>query len=110
MRVVLERVNEQKKIQAIKCLRAATGMGLKDAKNVIDEVAAGRECVVELSSAPRLDALVADGYISFRVARPPFEIDAFVEVLSRFPSETRVGDLVATLRPLRDLTDANRTR
>ncbi|MGZ6587882.1 MAG: ribosomal protein L7/L12 [Solirubrobacteraceae bacterium] len=99
MKVVIQGINEQKKIHAIKNLRAATGMSLKDAKDVIDDVSAGRERTVESSSAPRVDALLSEGYISFRVAQSPFVIDDFIGALSRFPAAMTVGDLCAVLRP-----------
>lgn len=102
MRAVIEAVDEQKKIHAIKCLRAATGLGLKDAKYVIDEVAFGREQKVELLYPHSVETL-DEGYIRWRPVLPDFVLADFVEWLDRYPVDMTVGNVLSVLRATRDL-------
>lgn len=104
MRVEILTVDDQKKIQAIKCIRAASGLGLKEAKDLADDVASGRPQFVEVTR----NGLVAldEGYLTYRQAIPDITTADFVEVLSRYPRNLNVGDVLDVLVVVRDLEAA----
>lgn len=55
MKVTITGVDAGYRISAIKGLRMATGMGLKEAKEIIDDVYAGKTVKLEVSSVEPLD-------------------------------------------------------
>jgi hypothetical protein len=93
MRLIVTGVNPDKKIQAIKGIRAATGLGLKEAKHVADDVVAGTEVTIDVFDGGR-DALDIGG-VTYRVSDVP--LSAFITLLSQYPAGIRVGDLVRVL-------------
>lgn len=101
MRVEITAVDEAKRIQAIKCVRAATGMGLKDAKYTVDEVAFGRPQCVDVGYGGK--TALDEGYMTYREMLPNISVRDFVEVLSRYPRGLSVGELADTLIVVRDL-------
>jgi len=60
-----------RKIQAIKCIRAATNWGLKEAKDFVDRNESGaRICTVPMESAAHIGSVLTEGYIAFDQAWP----------------------------------------
>jgi hypothetical protein len=100
MRVIVSAVAEGAKIQSIKEIRSATGLPLKDAKAVADDVESGkpREVVVRPGS-------VWD-YTTVVPVPNRFQMVDFVDALGRYPQDMTVGQLLAVLLPTRDLVEA----
>jgi hypothetical protein len=92
MKITLTGCKPDKKIWAIKAVRAATGMALKEAKDTIDLVAYGN--AVEISVAgPEYLQYFDEGQVTY--VKPAIRADwnEYAEVLSRFPADMTVGEL-----------------
>lgn len=85
----------ERKIHAIKGLRAATGLGLRDAKYIIDDVFSGVATVVEV---PNLDATntLREYNLVFELFEPIVK-DAVINALARMPLHLTVADVLAVL-------------
>jgi hypothetical protein len=83
----------EKKIQAIKSIRSATGLGLKEAKDIADQVGGGHEPVIDVVDA--YSHFLDEGFITYRVDVP---IKSLITALGDYPSSMRVGDLIRVLR------------
>lgn len=76
-------VDPNKKIQAIKCLRAHTGYGLKESKDIVDAVALGEPCDADLLISPRVtDTDPLDTWFHYTVEEIDFEAAAIAAVLA----------------------------
>lgn len=84
-----------KKIHAVKEIRAATGFSLKDAKDVVDAVEAGRR--VEIHTKPD----VAWEYVEVEDVPSQVTLSDFMNVLQRFPRDRTVGEIVDVLKAAR---------
>lgn len=91
-------IDPQKKIQAIKEIRAASGLDLKTAKYVVDDVAAGTQR--EIEAPANFDW---NGYVCAELLPVRVDLADLVEVLAAFPQHQTVGDLVGVLRVARDM-------
>jgi hypothetical protein len=92
MRVIITGFDAQKKIMAIKGIRFAAGLGLKEAKGIADVVGAGTPTAVDVGD-DRVSALDEQG-VTYRVGVP---LAVLIAALSDYPAGMRVGDLVRTL-------------
>jgi hypothetical protein len=99
MRISVTGFTDGKKIHAIKGIRAVSGLGLKEAKDVMDDAAAGIATVVEVSPGVGLRALDEHG-VTYRKLSVP--LDEFIAALSDYPAGLRVGDLVRVLSVVAD--------
>lgn len=96
-RIVITGVGE-KKIQAIKELRALTGLGLREAKGIIDSAADGFKAAVEVPSGADLAGLRAYVDIEpYKIAISPADL---ADVLEAYPADISVGGLRAILRAI----------
>lgn len=102
MKIVITGYTDGKKIQAIKGLRGATGLGLKEAKDIIDEVGAGTPMQVVLPFDH--DRRQLDEYgVVYQSAEVRISNGDLAEVLGRFRPDLTVADLVAVLTPMAEL-------
>ena len=88
----------ERKIHAIKGLRAATGLGLRDAKYICDDVFNGLPTVVELPDAKALDALKEANFEFTYVEPDPKELA--LAALRRLPLWMTVADVLAVVDAL----------
>jgi len=86
-----------KKIHAIKGIRAATSMSLKDAKDIADAVEAGTPREIVLRD-PDLRRELAEMGVVYNAVPVAFSLSDFVEALSRYNREMTVGTLADVLR------------
>lgn len=85
-----------KTILAIKALRQSAGIGLREAKTIVDDGNAGTPTKVMVS----LEALTADpnsAELAYEVV-PSTALRAFIARLEQFPGEMTVRELRALLR------------
>jgi hypothetical protein len=93
MKLQLTGYKDQKKIHAIKGIRAATGLGLKEAKDLADTLDQGTTPTIDVSDFGQ-QALDECG-VTYRALTVP--LAEFVAALSDYPAGIRVGDLVRVL-------------
>lgn len=96
MNVVITGVNPDKKIQAIKVVRGVSGLGLKEAKYLVDDVVSGNERELSLQD-PKFIAELDEGYVTWHEKPATVALADFVTVLGRYPRHLTVDDLYATL-------------
>jgi hypothetical protein len=84
-----------RKIHAIKGIRAATGLSLKDAKYVADGVFAGEPTVVEVLDHASTNVLRAHS-LTFELVELVVK-DVVIDALKRMPIWITVGDVLAVL-------------
>jgi hypothetical protein len=95
MNVTVTGFVEGKKIHAINGLRGATGMSLKEAKDVADAVAAGTPTQITVSRG-HLHHLEEFG-VSYHKDEVRIAIPDLVEILGRYPRDLTIGQLVDVL-------------
>jgi hypothetical protein len=93
MRVIVTGFRPEKKILAIKGIRAATGLGLKEAKDVADRVGVGTEQTIDVYDGGR--EVLDESGVTYRASGVP--LGEFITALSEYPAGMRVGDLVRVL-------------
>jgi hypothetical protein len=86
-----------KKIHAIKGIRAATGLSLKDAKNAADHVEAGHRVKLALHDARAADALTEHG-VTFERVPTAVSAAALIDILSYYPRDFTLGAVISVLR------------
>lgn len=85
-----------KKIQAIKGIRAVAGLGLKEAKDIADQVVAGGGATITMS--PHDGPVLVEHGVRFEVIPVTVPLADLTEVLDRYPPAMTVGELVEVLR------------
>jgi hypothetical protein len=86
-----------KKIQAIKGIRAATGLDLKGSKDVADKAAEGERVKVALRDIDA-EAVLAEHGVSFERVPNQISLESLMDILAFYPAEMPVGDVIRVLR------------
>jgi hypothetical protein len=94
--VLVTGYSEGKKIHAIKGIHSASGIGLKEAKAIADEVDMGREPELKLTS-PAHAATLDEMGVRYRAVEVDVPLKDFLALLGDYPREITVGDLYAVL-------------
>lgn len=94
MNVVLYGPCPEKKIQAIKAVRGATGIGLKEAKDAVEVLERGGETVLNVMNRAYLRDLDEVG-LKYRAEAVALAL--LVDALREYPEHMTVGDLCAVL-------------
>lgn len=86
------------KIQAIKTVRTVTGLGLKEAKEAVDNLP-GRpyEFEIDPDRFESIRAILNDGGVEFECRTTTINRDDFINALAHFPSGITVDQLRRTL-------------
>jgi hypothetical protein len=95
--VIVTGYSDGKKIHAIKGIRAVTGLGLKEAKQVADDIDAGRRPEITLVNPEHASELEAMG-VAYQMVPVNVPLAAFVDALGAYPRHLTVGDLHEVLR------------
>lgn len=106
MNVIVTGYSDGRKIHAIKAIRSVSGLGLKEAKSVTDDVDMGREREVALLNVG-LTAELDEMGVAYRIVPVDVPLAAFVEVLSSYPRDLPVGVLHDVLRTAVEIEKAN---
>jgi hypothetical protein len=93
VRLQITGYTDQKKIHAIKGVRAVTGLGLKEAKDFVDRVDQGDRPTVDVDAFAA--SLLDQHGVTYRALSVP--LAEFVAALNDYPAGIRVGDLVRVL-------------
>lgn len=104
MNVYVTGFTANKKILAIKGIRAATGLGLKESKQAADEVEAGQRVKLTLQTLDSEKHLEESGVVFQRVP-VTVTLEELVDILGYYPPEMPVGDVVRILRAARAHTE-----
>jgi hypothetical protein len=102
MKVLITGFTDGKKIQAIKGIREATGMGLKEAKDIADHVSAGTVTEITIDR-DRLVVLHEHGVV-YSKSNVRLALIDLIEALEHYPRHLTVEDLLVVLRPTREVT------
>jgi len=97
MKVIVKGVYDERNIPAIKELRAATGLGLRESKEIVDDARAGAPTTVEVKD----DATFV--YLDVEKVEPS-RLDKLVDTLTAFPRDLTVGEIVDLLHITQKLT------
>lgn len=96
MNVLVSGFTDGKKIQAIKGIRQATGLSLKDSKDVADRVGSGLPTKITLTNLDH-EALLDEHGVKYERVPVELALGDFVELLSRYPRDWTIGGVVDIL-------------
>jgi hypothetical protein len=93
-RIVLTGIGDAAPIQAIKDLRAVTGLGLKEAREIVNRVRAGEPFLLPIDDVSRLRGAAA---LRFEVRHDPVSMRGLIDALGMYSPSMQVGELLCTL-------------
>jgi hypothetical protein len=102
MKVLITGFTDGKKIQAIKGIRGATGMDLKEAKDIADRVSAGTVTEITIDR-DQLAVLVEHGVV-YSKSNVRLALTDLIEALEHYPKHLTVEHLLVVLRPTEEIT------